>query len=72
MSKKDKEHTESAQVEEVRLQPDGVAVRVDETFGARRQPPDLLRRHLTTERRREAEDTDLHVMSVTVRGVKTG
>jgi SAM-dependent methyltransferase len=33
-------------------------------------PPDLLGRHLTPERRREAEDGDLHVLSVTVTGAK--
>jgi arsenite methyltransferase len=35
-------------------------------------PADLLRRHLTPERRSEAESSDLHVMSVTVTAVKTG
>ena len=35
-------------------------------------PPDLLRRHLTPERRREAAGSDLHVMSVTVTAVKSG
>jgi SAM-dependent methyltransferase len=35
-------------------------------------PADLLRRHLTAERRREAEDNDLHVMSVTVTAARSG
>jgi len=35
-------------------------------------PADLLRRHLTPQRRSEAESSDLHVMSVTVTAVKTG
>jgi SAM-dependent methyltransferase len=35
-------------------------------------PADLLREHLTPERRREAEGSDLHVMSVTVTAVKSG
>lgn len=34
-------------------------------------PPEVLRRHLPPERRREAEASDLHVLSITISAVKT-